>query len=118
MAGNYNLTAERGETLSQVFTWKDGTGTPIDLTGYTAKMEVRTGEVANPGILVLTLTTANGRITLGDEDGTITLNVPVAVIDACEAGIYCYDLFLVSGTGAATRLLAGQFKLLQKVTQI
>jgi hypothetical protein len=116
MAGNYNINAERGETFSRVFTWKDAAGNPVNLTGFTAKMEVRTGTPEQPGSLLLSFTTANGRIILGAVAGTITLAAIVADIDAIPAGVYCYDIFL-TGSGVTTRLLEGQFKVIEKVTQ-
>jgi hypothetical protein len=52
--------------------WIDpSTNLPIDLTGYTAKMQIR----SRPGseIVLLELSTDNGKITLGDTLGTITI---------------------------------------------
>ena len=37
-AGQWNFTADQGATLSKVLTYKTAAGTPIDLTGYSARM--------------------------------------------------------------------------------
>ncbi len=54
--------------------------TPVDLSGYTAEMDIR-----NPDDLtttLLTLTTANGRITLDNTAKTITLYIAVADVNS------------------------------------
>lgn len=73
-AGQLNLGVRRGVNFSVVLTWRDETDVLVDLTGYTAEMDVRTTE-ADTGTQLLTLTTSNSRITLGGAAGTITLTV-------------------------------------------
>lgn len=114
IAGTYNITADQGATFSRVLTWKDSSDVPVNLTTYTARMQVRS--IASSADVVLELTTANGRITLGGALGTITLNVPAADMDDVPAGSYAYDLELVSG-GAVTRLVMGSFQVRAEVTR-
>src|SRR6476659_7821206 len=76
MAAHQNLDCDQGAKFSQSLLWKDGDGAVIDLTGYTARMEIRS-EIASADI-ILTLETnpkpgggaGNGRITLGEVDET------------------------------------------------
>ena len=57
---------------------------------------------------VLTLSTANSRITLGGAAGTVTLSVSATDMDI-DAGQYTYTLELTSASGEVTRLLMGAF---------
>jgi hypothetical protein len=106
LAATYGFTADKGATFTQVIKWKDASKTPIDLDGYTAEMVVR--EKTTASNVVLTLSTANGRITLGGDDGTITLSVPADDMDIA-ANQYTYILELTSVSGEVTRLLMGVF---------
>lgn len=113
-AGIYNITAEQGATFSRVLTWRDVANALINLTGYTARMQVR-NDYASPAT-VLALTTENSRITLGGVAGTITLSVLASDMAAISAGSYVYDLELVNGS-AVTRLVQGTFAVNAEVTR-
>lgn len=74
------LKVVRGSTWEDVFTYLDPDEDPVDLTGYSARMHVRTldgqyglsGEVS----LVLELDTVNGRLRIPDpESGEVELRV-------------------------------------------
>lgn len=104
--GRYDMTIWQGATFQRVFTWRVGTpAANVNLTGYTARMQLRTA--ANAATPVLEATTENGRITLGGAAGTITLNLSATVTAALPANQYAYDLELVSGSGQVTRLIEG-----------
>jgi hypothetical protein len=114
-AGNYDLVIEQGATFYQEIIWKDSSETPIDLTGYTARMQVR--KTVKSSDTILSLTTENGRITLGDDAGTITLEVDAE--DTADLTEFCgvYDLELEAGDGTVTRLLQGQIEVSREVTR-
>lgn len=57
-----DLAIYQGATFSKVMRWSAG-GSPVDLTGYTARMQVR-GEIDDEEALV-ELTTENGGIGSG-----------------------------------------------------
>lgn len=104
--GRYDMTIWQGATFQRVFTWRVGTpAANVNLTGYTARMQLRTA--ANAATPALEATTENGRITLGGAAGTITLNLSATVTAALPANQYAYDLELVSGSGQVTRLIEG-----------
>jgi hypothetical protein len=105
-AQTYDITADQGATYSVVITYKNSNGTPINLTNYTARMQLRASYAS--AAAALTLTTENGRITLGGALGTITLNVEAATMETLEAKTYVYDLELVDGS-TVIRLLQGLF---------
>ena len=111
----YNLVIYQGATYSQTFIWKDANSTPINLTGYTARMMVRTTiDAPTPFI---TLTTENGGITLGGTAGTVVLNMSATATAALTESIGLYDIELVSGAGVVTRFLQGIVTISKEVTR-
>ena len=114
-AGIYNIIAYQGSTFTRQLTWEDSAGSAINLTGYTARMDVRTS-IDAAGAATLSLTTANGRIVLGGTAGTIALSAEGTATAAVVAGDYVYDLELVSGS-TITRLVQGTFTLRGEVTR-
>jgi hypothetical protein len=115
VAGTYNITCNQGATFSRTITWTDSAKSAINLTGYTARMQVRSA--ANSASIVLELTTANNRITLGGVAGTVTLTVDAATTANLTPSLYVYDLELVSGGGLVTRLIEGNFNVKAEVTR-
>lgn len=113
-AGIYNITAEQGATFTRVITWRDFAGDLIDLTGYTARMQVRNDYTSST--TVLSLTTENGQITLGGALGTVTLLVSATDMSALSALNFIYDLEMVNG-GTVTRLVEGTFMVNAEVTR-
>ena len=90
-------------------TWAPGTltaslsGTPINLTGYTAKMEIRN---FNSGEVALTLTSPSSGIVLTSL-GVITLTMTAAQTDTL-LGEYAYDLQMtLTATGAISTYTYG-----------
>ena len=112
--GIYDITIYQGATFSQVLTWKDSSGSLLNLTGYTARMMARSSiDGATP---FLTLTTENGGIALGGVAGTITLSMSAAATSALsQSGVY--DLELISAGGIVTRLMQGSMLLSREVTR-
>ncbi len=105
----------QGATYSKQFVWKDGSGTPVNLTSYTARMQVRQS-VSAPDVL-LELTTENGRISLGGALGTINLTLTAAVTAPIAWRRGRYDLELIAPDGAVTRFLEGQVVVSREVTR-
>lgn len=115
MAGTYNITIEQGADFDLLMTWKDAAGTPIDLTGFSARMQCR-ASLAD-ATLLLDLTTANGHIVLGGTAGTIRLLLTAAETAALTWTRGIYDLELVSSAGIVTRLLSGSIVVSPEVTR-
>ena len=114
IAGTYNIICDQGATFGRTITWKDSTGTPVNLTDYTARMQVRS--IVSSADVAVELTTENSRIALGGVLGTITLSIPATVTDDITAGSYAYDLEMVTST-TVTRLLMGSFTVRGEVTR-
>lgn len=109
---NYNITTYQGATFDLNMTWAVG-GTVVNLTNYTAAMQVR--ENASSSATILNLTSGSG-ITLGGTAGTIAINVSATAMASAIPGFYVYDLELNSGA-TTTRLLQGKFTIEAEVTK-
>lgn len=114
-AGSHDFLCEQGATFNPVLTWKDGAGVAVNLSGFSARMEVRSSVSAADAII--RLDTTNGRISLGGSAGTVSLLISAADSAALSAGAFVYDLELVSGAGVVTRLLQGRFVVSPEVTR-
>jgi hypothetical protein len=108
----YNITAYQGATFDLNMTWAVG-GTPVNLTGYSAAMQVR--ENTNSTGVILGLASGSG-ITLGGTAGTIDISVSATTMGAANGGTYVYDLEVSSGA-QVTRLIYGSFTITPEVTK-
>lgn len=119
---------EQGSTFSQTLTWKDATATPINISGYTARMHIK--EKYSDATPIATLNTENGGLTLGGAAGTIAIflsDTDTAAIpskDGSAAGTippskeYLYDLELIeTSSGRVTRLVEGKFVVAAEATK-
>ena len=111
--GTYDIVCPQGATFDRTFTYTVG-GTAVDLTGYTAGLQVRAG--ADAGTALITLSTGGSGLVLGGTAGTITATISAAVTGAVDAGSYAYDLELYQGS-TVTRLLQGAFTVTGGVTR-
>lgn len=113
-AGIYNTTIDQGSVWSVVLVYTDSNNTPVNLTGYTAAMQLR--QNYNSATADLTLTTANGGITIVGATGTITITATAVQTGALDPGFYVYDLELTSGSNIS-RLIQGQLTVAEQVTR-
>ena len=108
----------QGATFDQVIYYETGTpSTPVNLTGVTAKMHIRSKPESKA--LILELSTTNGRITLnyGSNNGAIRLFISAtdtANLSVCDKAVY--DLELYNG-GVTTRILQGNVIISPEVTR-
>ena len=116
MAGKLNLTIEQGATFTKRLTWKAGSpSAPVDLSGCTARMQVR-AKISDTAVL-LELTTENDGITLGDEAGTIDLSVTAEQSAAITWKGGVYDLEIEFADGVVKRLVEGSITVSPEVTR-
>lgn len=107
----YDLCVAQGATLTKVLTWTTlpvpggpagAAPTPVDLTGWTATMQIRAFALS-PTVLY----DASPDITLGGAAGTITLAIPAATTEGFTWWSGVYDLLLTDPSGGVTRFLSG-----------
>lgn len=112
--GILNLTLPQGSTWDVSLTYNDSAGSPVNLSNYTASMQVR-NSYKSP-TTILSLTNSSG-ITLGGSAGTISIDIPASVSQTVAAEKYVYDLELTSSGGTVTRLVQGTFTVTPEVTK-
>lgn len=106
---SYSMQVVRGATWEDEFTYTDTAGAPIDLTGYEARMQVRTiaGQygATTTTTLVLELSTANGQLSIPTPtDGQVLLAVSAEdtwLLNPSNAKkvklVYSLELFVPAG---------------------
>lgn len=114
--GKLNLACYEGATFDYELTWT-AAGSAVDLTNYTARMQVRSSyDSATP---IVSLTSGSG-ITLGGTAGTIKLVLSAdetEALDGTPNSQFIYDLELESSSGFVTRLVEGNFFIYPEVTK-
>lgn len=115
MAAVYDIEIEQGATFQMNLVWRAANGTPIDITGYTARMQVKRRYADTTPLL--TFTTENGAIVLGGSNGTVQVTGLATVTDDVPAKQCVYDLELVSPTGFVKRLVQGVATVSPEVTK-
>jgi hypothetical protein len=116
VAAVYDITIEQGATFVFSLIWRDSSGTPIDLTGCSARMQVR--RKYNSETPWMSLTSDDGDITLGGAAGTIEVVGSAEVTETIPApGCGVYDLEVVSAGGLVTRVIQGSATISPEVTR-
>lgn len=93
--------------------------TPVDLTGFTARMKVK-DKIVGGTVLASTdaLDSPKNVLTIAIDEAahTITLSIPATATDdfAWTKGVY--DLEMVSATGVVTGILSGKVSVVKEVT--
>lgn len=87
---------------------------PVDLAGYTGRMQIR-GKITDADVL-LELTTANGGIIIDDTTKTITILITAAQSALLTFSSAVYSLELVQGVEVVP-FLTGSISLVQEVTR-
>ena len=106
----------QGATFDQVLYYE--TGNPpaaFDLSGYTAKMHIRSKPESKA--VILELSTGNGRIVLNETTGSIRLLISATItgsLSVCDKAVY--DLELYNGA-VTTRILQGNVIISPEVTR-
>lgn len=124
-AGKYSFSIEQGATTSFQVVYKDANGTPVNLGGYHARMQIRETIASSTVICRLSSSRdADGTgLNLSGSVGTLPVasgSIGVYISAASSSGFTfdtaVYDLELVSGS-EVTRLLQGTIKLDKEVTR-
>ncbi len=119
MADLYDIEMDQGASFDLEVQYTDPAGTAIDLTGYTARMQIRRNiadvEPDTAPILALTSSPAAG-LTLTTSTGTVAIAITDEQTQELD-GTYVYDLEIESGPGKVTRLIEGTILLKPEVTR-
>lgn len=83
-----------GDTWQRAWIIQDPDGNPIDLSGITARVQVRDAK----GQLVLSASTSDGRITVTPAQGRIDMTIPSSATQIA-AGVYVFGLEVAFPSG-------------------
>lgn len=111
--GRYNYRIVQGDTFQNTPVWKIAS-VPVNVTGYTSKLQVKVA--ANATTNVLELSTENGGITVGGTNGMFTFYMSPTDTAALTPGNYVYDWQVTAANGTQTTLMAGAFVITPQVT--
>lgn len=88
---------------------------PVDLTGYTARMQIR--DTVNSTTVLEELTTENGGITITAATGKIELLLDATETAAIDWFEGVYDLELIAAGGEVDRIISGTVVVSDEVTR-
>lgn len=107
MAGKADLTILQGANFALPVVYADAANAPVNLSGFTIKMQVRPTKSSTQ--VLVELSTANGRVVITDAAaGKFRLALTAAetaALNPSTAGVY--DILLTRPDGVVTRLLEG-----------
>jgi hypothetical protein len=115
MASTYNAVIDQGADYYVNFTYQDSAGTPINLTNYTAAMQLRFTPAS--ATAVLSLSSPSNGITITGATGLVAVHITAAQTTTLNPLIYDYDLELTSSGGIVTRLIQGNLTVSAEVTR-
>lgn len=110
----YDVIADQGATFIRSITLKTAAKKPINITGVSGRMHVRTK--TNEPDTIFMLTTENGGLSVEGPKGTINIYISAEDTAATAAADYVYDLEIYSNS-EVNRILQGSFTLRAEVTK-
>ena len=115
-SATHDIIVEEGSVFELFFEYRDCEDVLIDLTGYTAQMQIRENK-ASPTYLV-ELTETSG-ITLGGALGTVLIRISSTITDALDfnKGVYDVELSEAGDDTLTRRVLEGKVKFSEQVTK-
>ena len=105
----------QGANLIRTFVWKDSSANPVDITNYTARMQIRTIPSATGTIMAVCSTATTLNIT--GTAGNITLNLSATETAAMDFTSAVWDLEVTATTAQVTRLVQGEAILDKEVSR-
>jgi len=108
-----DLCLPQGQTWDTSVVW-EADGEPVNLTGWSARMMLRTSaEAASPTV---SLSTATNTMT-ALSNGTIGLSYSAISSAAITSATYLYDLEVVNPSGSVRRLMQGRAVVSREITR-
>jgi len=114
MAGQKNFEVDQNATFLFIVEYKDNDGLPIDLTGSTAKMQVR--DTKGGSKLAFSLTSPAGGITITPLLGKLTIKMTPTQTNKLFYPKSSYDIMVTDSNGNKIKMLEGFMTLSRSVT--
>jgi len=129
-AGKYPIYIEQGTTIDFEFQYQDSTGTPVDLSGYGARMQIRPSLASTTIYLTLSsslqpdgtgLNMSGSSPYAPPTSGSIGVYISACTSSALtfDEAVYDLEIYVPNGTSCptVTRLLQGPVRLSKEVTR-
>ncbi len=115
-SATHDIIVEQGSVFELFFEYRDCEDVLIDLTGYTAQMQIR--EAKDSPTYLVEVTESSG-ITLGGAAGTVLIRISASVTDALDfnKGVYDVELSEAGDDTLTRRVLEGKVKFSEQVTK-
>lgn len=110
-AGIFNISLEQGTTFSLPLEVSQSNGTPMNLTGYTKRGQIRPFATSNVKYADFTI---SGSV---DVSGSFHANLSAVETARIPAGLSYYDIEIESSDGEVTKLLRGTITTIAEVTR-
>jgi hypothetical protein len=114
MAVQKNFEVDQNTTFTFTVEYEDNSGNPIDLTGASAKMQVR--DTKGGQKLAFTLTSPLGGISLDGPNGKLTIKMTPTQTNKLFYPKSEYDIMLTDSNLNKTKLVEGFITLSRSVT--
>lgn len=111
----HNIVIQQGANFALNVTAKNDDGSIKDLTGYTAKMQVRITPTDNT--ILLEASSANGRITINAPGGIVMVAVGADVTTGLNWNVAYYDIEITTGATNVFRIVEGFATFSREVTK-
>jgi hypothetical protein len=125
-AGRYNFLIEQGTTFQLELQYKDSNNNPIDLTGYSGRLQIRQTIPSTTVLLCLSssLNPDGTGINFSGSNGTTpptsgSIGIYISAVSSSQLTFdqAVYDLEIESSGGFVTRLIEGNVQLSKEVTR-
>lgn len=114
MAGQKNWEVDQNTTFIFEAVYKDPDGNPIDLTGASAKLQVR--DLKGGSKLAFSLTSPNGGIVIDPTNGKLTIKMTPTQTNKLFYPKSSYDIMVTDSNLNRIKLLEGFLSLSRSVT--
>lgn len=114
MAVQKNFEVDQNTTFTFIIEYKDSNGDPINLTGASAKLQVR--DTKGGSKLAFTLTSPSSGITIDSALGKLTVRMTPTQTNKLFYPKSSYDLMLTDSNAVKTKLVEGFLTLSRSVT--
>lgn len=109
-----NLSVPQGTTYRHKIEYRYPDGSPVDLTGFTARMQIR--ETVDSAV-VLWEADFGSDIVIDGKNGDVFLKIPAVDTETWGWSMAMFDLEIISQTGEVTRIMEGRVRVTPEVTR-
>lgn len=124
IAGRYDISIQQGSDWEIALVWKDDAGNPVNVTGWKARMQVRTDLFATRTQMQVTNPSLGGTFGEIRLSATATQTAAILVdrqkltwVNGKPAQLMVYDIELFTDDGRVQRILQGVVNVYPEVTR-